>query len=75
MPYMVSVKWLSFKQNISDIDDMLDDQAATYAVLKYCTEIPEIVYFGAMDELSANIASIVDKRLFKLVEQYLLLEA
>jgi hypothetical protein len=75
MVYTVSVKWLSFKQNISDIDDMLANQQATYAILKYCTEVPEMVYFGAMDELAANIASIVDKRLFSLVEQYLLSEA
>lgn len=72
MVYTLSLRHLSFKQNISDLDVMLEDQKSTYAILKYCKEVPELVYMGAMDELAANIYLISDKRLARLVSEFLL---
>lgn len=70
MVFTVTLKWMSFKQDISNIMLMLQDQQATYAVLRYAHDIPQVVFLEAMDLLVENKEAIYFAKLLKYVEQY-----
>ena len=61
---------ISYKQNICDIELMLKDQEATFAVLKYAVDIPECLYNDAMEDLWSRIYDITDERLYELVFEF-----
>lgn len=67
MVFTISLKNLSFKQNLADIDAMLDDQPATYAILKHATDVPEEVYFHAIYMLEEKMSDITYPKLIELV--------
>jgi hypothetical protein len=71
MVFTVSVKYLSYKQDIHDIDLMLEDQVSTYAILKYAGDIPDIYYMEAMDDLSDVYTDLTYPKLIELVYQYM----
>lgn len=70
MIYVASVRGKGFKQNIKDILSMLESQENTYAVLRYCYDIPNKTYNEAMDLLIECKSLISDRRLSKLVKAY-----
>lgn len=70
MVFITQLKWLSFKQDLSDIEKLLTDQVATYAILKYALDIPNSVYFEAIELLSQNIDEIYYEKLLKLIKEY-----
>lgn len=61
---------ISYKQNICDIDLMLEDQEATFVVLKFATDIPDCLYNDAMEDLWSRIYDITDERLYNLVFEF-----
>ena len=70
MVFVTNLKWLSFKQDLSSVDRMLEDQVSTYAILRYSFEIPDRVYKIAMDQLTTCIEEIYYRKLHKLVSLY-----
>jgi hypothetical protein len=71
MIYTVNLRQLSFKQNLSSLITLLNDQQATYAILRYAQEVPERIYNSAMIKLAQNIDQITYKKLLKLVNSYI----
>lgn len=70
MVFQVALRWLTFKQDISNINKMLESQIATYAILRYAYDIPEATYKKAMDELAVSADYIDDRRLARIVDQW-----
>ena len=70
MVYTVSLKHLSFKMDLSNIDIMLEDQAQTYAILKYAKDVPMSVYSNVMQELALNFDELHYRKLIRLVKDY-----
>jgi hypothetical protein len=70
MVFVINLKWLSFKQDLSKIDRMLEDQVSTYAILRYAFDIPDRIYRQVMDQLSTYVDEIYYRKLFKLVSLY-----
>ena len=70
MVYTVNLKWAAFKQDISSLDKMMDNQITTYAILRYAQDIPESIYKKAMNLLAASADIIMYKKLAKLVRSY-----
>ena len=71
MVYTLSVKYLSFKQDLSNIEAMLDDQVSTYAVLKYCDEIPDKVWRNAVLLLIDKYNKIKSKGLKAFLDEFI----
>ena len=67
MTYQVAVGPLTFKQDLSNVTSMLADQEATYAVLKYCQEVPITIQRFAIRILQIHQRSIHYKKLLKFV--------
>jgi hypothetical protein len=70
MVFVINLKWLSFKQDLSKMDRMLEDQVSTYAILRYAFDIPDRVYRQVMDQLSTSLDEIYYRKLHKLVSLY-----
>lgn len=70
MVFTVNLKQLSFKQDISKLKLMLQDQPSTYAILRYAHDIPTTAYAKAMNMLVANGGDITNKKLSRLVKEY-----
>lgn len=70
MVYTVNLKWAAFKQDISSLDKMIDNQIATYAILRYAQDIPDAIYKKAMNLLAASVDTIMYRKLAKLVKSY-----
>lgn len=70
MVYAVSLKWASYKQDILNVEQMLSNQCATYAILRYAQDIPESLYKRSMNLLLASIDRITNKKLSKLMKSY-----
>jgi hypothetical protein len=49
---------------------MLNDQASTYAILRYCFEIPDTTYRRAMNLLLPCMDQIEHPKLIKLLNSY-----
>ena len=71
MVFTVSVKYLSYKQDIHNMDSMLRDQESTYAILKYAKDIPDIYYIEAMDDLCDRFEDVTDFKLKRLLFDYM----
>ena len=71
MVFSTNLRSCSFKQYISDIDAMLADQVNTYAILRYAFDIPTKTYSHAMSLLVSNIDYIYDRKLLRLVKEYM----
>ena len=56
--------------NLSDSDVMINNQQATYAILRYAKDIPVSVTKQAMDLLSMNIESIYHRKLLKIIKSF-----
>lgn len=70
MVFIVNLKWLSFKQDLSSISRYLEDQKSTYAILRYAYDIPQSVYSEVMDILIENKECIYYNKLLNLVNEY-----
>jgi len=70
MVYTVNLKWLSFKTDLSDVVKMLNDEKATYVILRYAKDIPSWLYETAMDMLISVKSEIYYSKLSNLVKQY-----
>ena len=70
MVYTINLKWQSYKQDITNIDKMLSDQASTYAILRYAYDIPDSIYKRAMNLLLACMDQITNRKLSKLTHSY-----
>jgi hypothetical protein len=71
MVYTVTLEEdLSYKQNICDIELMLEDQESTFIILSHAHDIPECLYKDAMEDLWARIYDITYERLYNLVFEY-----
>jgi hypothetical protein len=70
MVYTVILKWLSFKQNLADIGEMINNEKATYAILRYAMDIPQPVYANAMEQLSDIEEHLVYQKLINLIREY-----
>lgn len=71
MVFTVSVKHLSYKQDLSNIDLMLEDQESTYAILTYAHDVPEDVYENAMFMLEENMISVTYIKLIRLLVDFI----
>jgi hypothetical protein len=69
--FTLSLKYLSFKQDLSNIESMLDDQEATYAILRYALDVPTDVYRDAMYMLEEEISSLRYHKLISLVYNWI----
>lgn len=70
MVFIVNLKWLSFKQDLSSISRYLEDQKSTYAILRYAYDIPQSIYSEVMDILIENKECIYYNKLLNLVNEY-----
>lgn len=70
MVFVVNLKWLSFKQDLSNISRLLEDQKSTYVILKYAYDVPQSAYFEVMDILLENKDCIYYNKLLKLIKEY-----
>ena len=75
MVFTVSLKHLSFKQDVHNLDSMLSDQKATYAILRYAKDLPEYFYIEAMDDLCDNFLYIEYDKLKKFLIEYMTYQA
>lgn len=71
MVYNVEVKWLSFRQDLSNKVRVLNDQQATYAVLKYAQDVPQDTQMACLEFLKKHTGQITDRKLRRLVEEYI----
>lgn len=71
MVFTLGIRNLSFKQDFSNIEEMLDDQQATYAILRYCAEMPKSVWFNSMDLLVSNYHLIKYRKLIIFINEYI----
>lgn len=70
MVYTVILKWLGFKQDLSNIATMMADEKATYAILRYATDIPQGVYAECMDQLIEVLDALEYRKLINLVKEF-----
>ena len=70
MVYTVILKWLSFKQDLSDTAAMLNDEKSTYVILRYADDIPQSVLSEAMEFLVEVEGGLTYRKLIDLVKQY-----
>lgn len=68
MVYTVSLKNLSFKQNLGSQQDIFADQISTYAILKYAQDLPDQIYNEVMLDLVDNIDAIYYDKLLLYVQ-------
>ena len=71
MVFTTSLKYLSYKQDIHDVDQMLADQKSTYAILKYAQDIPDLYYMEAMDDLCDRFDEVTYVKLKILLFYYM----
>lgn len=72
MVYAVTVRGkLSYKQDISSVDNLLQDQKSTYAIMRYCSEIPTSQYSRTMNLLSCEVDRIQYPKLRGLVKKFI----
>jgi hypothetical protein len=71
MVFTIGVKGLSYKQDLSNIELMLEDQESTYAVLKYAYDIPDEIYIEAIYALEERIGELEYPKLVKLVYEHI----
>lgn len=71
MVFTTSVKYLSYKQDLSDIDLMLNDQESTYSILKYAQDVPSDVYENAMFLLEERLIDVTYIKLIQLIIDFL----
>ena len=69
--FTVQLKNLFFKQNITNLETLLADQASTYVILRYAHDIPSAKFTAAIEFLVENIDEITDKRLINFVNEYI----
>lgn len=70
MVYSVILRSLSFKMDISITSQMLANQQATYAILRYAKDIPDKVYKQAMALLNDREGFVHYVKLRKLIDEY-----
>lgn len=70
MVYTVILKWLGFKQDLGNIATMMADEKATYAILRYATDIPQVVYAECMDQLIEVLDALEYRKLINLVKEF-----
>lgn len=69
--FIARLRNLSFKQNISDTENLLQDQKSSYAVLRYAHDIPTSIFNSAMDFLTQHLDMITERKLLQLVDDYI----
>lgn len=70
MTYTANIKWLSFKQNLSDLTSVSYDEKATYAIMKYAHDIPQSLYCSTMEYLISIKEALYYRKLINLVSEY-----
>lgn len=70
MVYTVILKWLSFKQDIGNVALMMENEKATYAILRYAADIPQSVYAECMDQLIEVLDALEYRKLIDLVKEF-----
>ena len=71
MVFTLGLRNLSFKQDLSNIEEMLDDQQATYAILRYCSEMPKSIWYNSMDQLVENYHLLKHHKLVIFINEYI----
>lgn len=72
MTFLVNLRRLSFKQNLSDKERLLEDQASTYAILRYAQDIPTKILEETMSWLIRmyDLDMLWHRKLMMLVNEY-----